>query len=379
MNVTAHAERLPSGTLGLQVERSAQPWPDLLGFGLRENPRRGFLFVSRVLGKHLPVSPRVIADSWTTLAGQLPPDLPGPVLFVGLAETATALGEGVARAYAARTGRLDWTFLHSTRYATRHPVAVRFEEPHSHATAHLIHTPHAEVGAAHFAGARTLVLIDDELSTGTTLTNLGRAYLDLNPGVERVVLVSLTDWCGDRARIGGVLERPVESVSLLRGAYTFTPAADWAPPALPAVVGDGGDKTALLAEVGPRYGTAPLTPDARFGRALTQLKALPRSTRLLVLGTGEFQYLPILLAFHVEHQRPDLQVRASATTRSPILPWGAIGHKRTFRDNYADDIPNYVYNVPDGAYDHIVLAYEGYAAPDPALVHALNATPLQLA
>ena len=71
------------------------PLEQLCGFAARRNPRRGFLFVSRVLGRHLPTRPRVMRDAQLRLARRIPVDLPGPVVVLGLAETAIALAQGV--------------------------------------------------------------------------------------------------------------------------------------------------------------------------------------------------------------------------------------------------------------------------------------------
>ena len=158
---------LPSGRLRLEVEHTTRPLDELLSFAVRRNPRRGFLFVSRVLGKHIPVDPAVAAATHAELAAALPA-LKEPH-FIGLAETATALGEGVYRAWEALTGR-PGSFQHTTRYLTRSPLLLRFDEPHSHAPAHLLY----DSGEA-ARSARELVLINDELSTGTTLHNLAAA------------------------------------------------------------------------------------------------------------------------------------------------------------------------------------------------------------
>lgn len=371
--------RLPSGELSLDVQPNPH-WSldDLLGFGMRRNPKRGYLLVSRVLGKHVPVSPLVMRSAHRALAAQLPADLPGPLLFVGLAETATALGEGVAREWAASAGRRDFTFLHTTRYRQQGELALSFQEPHSHASGHLVYRPTTPGGPRHFDQARTLVLIDDELSTGTTLENLARAYVALNPGLERVVLVSLTDLCPRHDELQAALGLPVRSVSLLRGALSFVPDPAYAPPALPAVTGDGADKTRLLAHVSARSGHD-ASPSPLLASALERLLETPAGQRVLILGTGEFQYPPYLLALRLHLARPDLHVFTSATTRSPVTVWGQIGHALEFTDNYADGIPNFVYNVRPGEYDRVLVGYEGQALPDPALLTALHATALPLA
>jgi Phosphoribosyl transferase/TRSP domain C terminus to PRTase_2 len=376
--------RLPSGELRLDVHPDPN-WrlDDLLTFGVRRNPKRGYLLVSRVLGKHIPVSPLTIQAAQRALAAQLPADLPGPVLVIGLAETATALGEGVAREWAASagrsdTGRSDLTYLHTTRYVQEGTLALGFQEPHSHASGHLLYRPVGSESQKHFHQARTLVLIDDELSTGTTLANLARAYLQLNPALEQVWMVSLTDLCPRHAELQASIGRAVHSVSLLRGHLDFTPDAAYQPPDLPAVTGDGADKTALLAGTSARNGQdASASP--LLAAALEQLAQMPAGHRVLILGTGEFQYLPYLLALRLQQRRPDLQVLHSATTRSPVTIWGGISSALEFGDNYQDGIANFVYNVQPNAYGSVWVGYEGQAIPDQKLLDALNAAALPLA
>ena len=372
---------LPSGELTVEVHEQAGPdWTleALLGFGVRRNPRRGYLLVSRVLGKHVPVSPLTIRAAHQALAARLPADLPGPLLFIGLAETATALGEGVAREWAARTGRHDLTFLHTTRYRQQGTLALGFQEPHSHASGHLIYRPGSETGQRHFDQARTLVLVDDELSTGTTLENLTRAYQALNPGLERLLLVSLTDLCPRHPEMQAALGLPVQSVSLLRGHLSFTPDPQYRPPTLPPVTGDGADMTPLLAELRARRGLDASGSD-ELQAALDQLRATPAGASVLILGTGEFQYLPYLLALRLQLARPDLRVRHSATTRSPVSVWGQIGSALHFSDNYRDGISNFVYNVRPAEYDQVWVGHEGQALPDRTLLDALNARAVRLA
>lgn len=60
---------LQRGKLDLQPdENSHWKWHDLLGFAERINPKRAFLFVSKVLGRHIPVSPKVMRHAFTDLA-----------------------------------------------------------------------------------------------------------------------------------------------------------------------------------------------------------------------------------------------------------------------------------------------------------------------
>ncbi|MBJ7469908.1 MAG: phosphoribosyltransferase domain-containing protein, partial [Solirubrobacteraceae bacterium] len=125
----------------------------------RSNPKRSFLLVSTVLGKHLPVGaarcrlagialglavaadPRAADAKTALLEGSdaealsmldmietQPPVDGGPYVVVGFAETATALGEQVATA-------LDATWWQTTTRQSAIAAAggLRFDESHSHA------------------------------------------------------------------------------------------------------------------------------------------------------------------------------------------------------------------------------------------------------
>src|SRR3546814_1503303 len=78
---------------------------------------------------------------------KLPVDLSGPVVVLGMAETATALGQGVFAAYLKASGRQDLVYLQSSRQIVDGAELIAsFEEGHSHATTHLLQV---EIGRAH--------------------------------------------------------------------------------------------------------------------------------------------------------------------------------------------------------------------------------------
>lgn len=96
---------IQSGRLLLDIRREDLPLDQCLSYATRQNPRRLYLFVSKVLGKHWPVKPSAMRDTHRRLAAKIA-DLPGPLLVIGLAETATALGRGVAEDAALLAGRV---------------------------------------------------------------------------------------------------------------------------------------------------------------------------------------------------------------------------------------------------------------------------------
>lgn len=356
---------LSTGVLRVQVDRADVPLADLCAFATRNNPRRAFLFVSKVLGRHLPARPSAMRDSQRRLADKLPASLPGPVVIVGLAETAVALGQGVHAEFVARTGRDDVLFLHSTRYALDGPPAVTFMEEHSHAPEHFIHFPAAHADRALLRSARSLVMVDDEASTGRTLLNLSSAVEGIAPGLERTVAVVLTDWRTAR-------DTEIEVLSLLRGSYDFSPYADASWVEMPRVIGNGRSRASVLSRNHGRRGlrSPPVAP-----MALVRGLGIAAGTRVLVLGTGEFCYIPMLIAETLERSGAD--VFCQATTRSPARLGNAIGSVMTFPDNYGDGITNFLYNVDPLAYDRVVIVYETpRETAQTDLIGALRATPI---
>lgn len=305
-----------------------------------------------------------MADSFNALAAQIPADLPGPVLVIGMAETAVGLGGGVHRALSQT--RDDSVYLVSTRHPTGSELFARFEEEHSHASSHLLHLPQDPKTRELMLTARSLVLVDDEASTGNTFINLSKALAEAGlSNIERLVTATLTDWSQDAVRTA--LGQHVTSVSLLDGRYTFDedPAAEL--PEMPEVgsVAQGDwplDANRDWGRMGVREHLDTLAPD---------LEVTP-GERILVVGTSEFVWRPFLLAERLEKAGAD--VHFSSTSRSPIALGHAIDHALSFSDNYGLGIPNFLYNVAPGQFDRVLICSETPAAAvDPALISALNA------
>jgi hypothetical protein len=360
----ALSAQLMRGRLDVTVDASQIDPDSLFGFAERRNPKRAFLFVSKVLGRHIPVRPSIMNASFHSLAAQIPEDLPGPVLVIGMAETAVGLGAGVHRAFS--TTRPDTVYMVSTRHPTGNELFARFEEEHSHASAHLIHLPVDPDVREMMLNARSLVLVDDEASTGKTFINLHRALVDAGlTQVERVVTCVLTDWSGDAVR--KTIGDSAHQVSLLQGSYTFHEDADAPLPDMPAV-----------GTIEP--GEWPLTAESDWGRhgirVVEDTLALDLNVkvgeRVLVVGTSEFVWRPFLLAERLELAGAD--VHFSSTSRSPIALGHAIGHALSFADNYGLGIPNFLYNVTPGQFDRVLICSETPAqAVSAALIESLNA------
>lgn len=369
MSAAPVSHPLPSGTLHLSIERSELPAPELFLLAARNNPRRAFLFVSRVLAKHLPVAPSVVQDCHERIAQRIGAQ-PGPVLFIGMAETATGLGQGVFEAWQRQHPGMAALYLHTSRYRAVGAQALAFEESHSHAPQVFLHVPTDPLLHAQFVGARALVLVDDEISTGNTFVNLAHTCFGQAPGIEQVHMACITDFSGPaRGGLSARMGCPVTSGALLEGAWSFTPDS----PSAAAGAADAPPAQAAL-------GQEPWLQDSGWGRLgrsdairLTPAALAPVATgiaageRVLVLGTGEFMHPAFVLGRALAAQT-GAQVRLQSTTRSPILPWGPITHTECFDDPYGEGIANYLYNFTRSDYDHVLLCHE---APPSAALQAL--------
>ncbi|MHA7304378.1 phosphoribosyltransferase domain-containing protein [Arthrobacter sp. TMN-49] len=379
LNVHIHSD--PASAVAVQ---------DLVGLALRRNPKRAHLLVSTVLAKHIPTEPALViaagellgafvakqlsrltydagdrlampVDAWpdqtladaaaqltavlhspaghrqeaiTALAGQfagMRTQRPGTVVL-GYAETATGLGRLVANALGAY-------YIHSTRHATPGiQSAAGFEEGHSHATSHnLVPTdPHW------FDGAGPVILVDDELSTGSTVINTIRelhaliphpvyvvaALIDLRSDADRARFEALAQQLGCRIAVAALGTGRVElEDGILEQAADLM--ATLPQPVAPEVKAGRLSMLELSAwDVDPvrsdRFGNASSPSEATIalvaGQVAEHLSGQDLHGPVVVVGTEENMFLPLAVADVLAAMLPGIAVRFSTTTRSPIVP-----------------------------------------------------------
>lgn len=399
------------------------PVDTLFSMAARINKKRSFLFVSKVLGKHIPVNPYTPLLSGAALGlllyqemngdtgketledlmdkaiqGLIHPELakeayqhliaarlvlPIPVVFLGFAETATALGHSMYNMFADHA-----SYIHTTReQIIDHESVVSFEEEHSHAVDHLLYALDAEL----LSGTEPIILVDDEITTGNTAINTIRDIQSKFPRKEYVI-ASLLDWrSGKHLQTYSELEQElgiqIKSLCLLQGSIEVegTPLLkamnDKEAVATPresevviTYVEDGLER--LQATSIDSYGDTNSSPyvkySGRFGlesvnnemidvgvsRIAAQLSELrEEGSRTLVMGMGEFMYLPMRIAAELGED-----VSYQSSTRSPIHPerrpdYGV--HSAAAYPSAGDpEITNYIYNVDFDQYDEIFVVIE---------------------
>lgn len=360
----------PTSGIRLTATGSSSPWSveTLVRPGLRRNPRRAHLLVSEVLGKHIPVDPAVVTDAADRLADLVLAAVGGSdVDVLGFAETATGLGHGVA----ARLGA--HCYLHSTRRnVPGTDVYAEFQEGHSHATDHrLLPT---SVGV--LAPQLPLVLVDDEISTGTTALEAVRSMHAVTPRTHYVI-ASLVDMRapGHRSESDSVaaeLGVVIDSVSLAQGSVALDenlvdsvaglPDPEYNPVSAaagtvtrvdaswPAAVPDGGRHGFLATDAAP-FEAAVADVAAVVATVVTPGRAV------IVLGHEELMYLPLRLASALaDRGHPAL---FQTTTRSPAYVLDESGYplRRGFRflaPELGEAEARYVYNA-SGPKDALIV------------------------
>lgn len=345
---------LPTGTLELALDGGAQEADDLLGFAARANAKRGFLFLSKVLGKHWPVAPSAMLSVHARLAATVP-QADGPIVFIAMAETAIGLGQGVFEAWLRAHPEGQAVFVHTTRYRVGSGELIEFEEAHSHAPRQFLHMPPDPALRALLLQARTLVLVDDEASTGNTFLNLTNACRRLNPGIERVHLATITNFMGAAATAGlsARFGLPVSMGALVDGEYRFQPSDYVAPNEAAQRFDPEADRGASTG-----FGRLGLSQALRAPEQLAErlARGFAPGASVAVLGTGEFMHAATLLGAALE--RRGVNVKVQSTTRSPILTWGDVRHALRFPDNYGEGVANFIYNIAPGQYDHVLVCHE---------------------
>lgn len=395
------------------------PLDSMFSMAARINKKRAFLFVSKVLGKHIPVDPYISLLSGAALSLLLSRELngehdqtmellsdtvhgltgtkdaksvyhkiehsklvlPAPVKFIGFAETATALGHSMYNVFDG-----DCTYIHTTRELIPSMNSIiNFDEEHSHAVSHRCYAADPSV----IAGDETIILVDDEITTGKTALNIIHDIQAKYPR-KTYIVASLLDWrtSEDEQRYTELeqqLNITIKSLSLIKGTLTVqgnpilsVPKEVISPvPDIPVTefiyLDDlfelsGGES---INSVGYMNGSPYTKGTGRFGIdqldnrkndssisvAAKSLAEYRNGEHALCLGTGEFMYIPMRIAAEMGEN-----VSYHSTTRSPIHsvhePNYAVRYGMSFPSPDDDHLANFVYNISYGQYEDLFLFLE---------------------
>ncbi|WP_260871551.1 phosphoribosyltransferase family protein [Bacillus sp. X1(2014)] len=382
------------------------PIQELFTMAARINKKRSFLFVSKVLGKHLPVNPhkglltaallgaryfemvkgikyveteKLLTSFYREELYKSKAFIPEQVcpVVIGFAETATALGHAFFDCFQ------NAEYFHTTREEIMQVrPEITFEEEHSHATSHRCYIPLEMI-----QNGREIILVDDELTTGKTALNIIESIHSKFPR-QVYTIVSILDWRSeqDRNRFQQVqqdLGIKINVVSLITGTVQVKQIREIANHS-PIIESEDYAKASVeWIDLSPFFSNTTLSVDnpmnqsafihetGRFGLSssdnnyLHQKASLAAAVlnqkrsgqRTLCLGTGEFMYLPMKLASLLGSG-----ILYQSTTRSPIFIENKVGYGARFGESFPNpedlSITHFVYNIPPGFYDELFVFME---------------------
>lgn len=279
------------------------------------NPKRNYLVVNRLQGKHIPVSPTKAFEMFDALAGQLKRAYPKEtLLIIGFAETATAIGARLA-------AQTDSYYMQTTREQIPNVEYIYFSETHSHATEQKLVCNDLErlIGKID-----RIVFAEDEVTTGNTILHMIQKLEERFPLKTRFSVASLLNGMDAEARERFAAKGidlhflvKTDHASYAEKAERFAEDGTY-------VLAKAGNLYASKQYVAGNYVNARRqTAGAAYTKACeslwTQIKdhiVEAASQDILMLGTEECMYPALYVGECLE--RLGNRVSCHATTRSPI-------------------------------------------------------------
>jgi len=350
-----HIYNTAAGEIALDTEANREYLDDILSFAPRENPKRHFIIVNKLIGRYTPTTPKVMRNTYERLVDEI--GIGKSSYVVSLAEAATGLGAGVADSLSRRQN--DVYFQHTTRQKVDEDLWFSINEEHSHAVSHLFYKPNRELLRAIMESKR-LILVDDEITTGQTIKQLLVKLMAYLPVLEEVIVTSIVNLVGNKSRLKeSDVGLPIRYISLINADLNLTEDPGFSPN-LPEKVDKNLATSKAFSDIG-RCGL--LMP------YVEKLNELTASKSTIVIADGEHQYIPFLLAEKLEES--GVEVVFQAINRSPILACEAIQNKYKIMTE-ANDAEHYLYNYFPDKKSVFVMSenkYEGLIFADGVKYH----------
>lgn len=354
---------------------------DLIIMGKRiNNNKRNFLFISKVLGKHIEAKPEVCKEIGRKLATMIYGDKQKKspyisnekVCILGFAETATGLGMAIAShikdSYYITTTREEIIGINSI---------LKFEEEHSHATTHKCFP----LDKSKIIDSEKIILVDDEITTGKSMINIIKELKRVT-NVRDFIVLSILDWRSDEYKkeydkLISEEKINIEVLSLISGDIEISDKSIYIDnddtvlnETIDVIECNFLDRIKIRTSYHEKDESY-LLNTGRFGVDFSDIELLERQCKdiaskiqemikydkkLLVLGHGENIYIPSRVAAYIQGD-----VYFKSTTRSPIYCEDKEGYpikeKHVF---YHKGVKYYFYNKSEieKEYDKVILITE---------------------
>jgi hypothetical protein len=367
----------------------------LFEVGARINPKRSFLFISKIIGKHLRINPDTmfaagkllgllylretykkyefdsIINSYISYingSGDYTQinsiNLKKKTLFIGFAETATGIASSVFSLFGENAFFICTTREHLHNCSNK----IEFLEEHSHAADQICHLSKEELNTFD-----DIVLIDDELTTGNTNLNIITKLNEISPG-KNYTLISILDWRNEEnLKKYKIFSKnnslKINSVSLIRGIINIE--KDF------VFLEDETDNTPVYRKnetftteikeykinnknidskriVDQNY---TLTIEKEAENIAEFLKNSFDTDNSVVVGSGEFIYFPAVICKYLAKLN-NTEIKYQSFSRSPVLKASDNDYPVNFKISFnINGINYYLYNI-NNSVKNVLLIFD---------------------
>lgn len=344
---------------------------DLVAVAKRENNiKRSYLLVNPLQGKHIPVSPGKALELFEKLGMKVKNAYPGEkVLYVGFAETATAIGSHVAITAGGK-------YIQTTREKIDNIEYLFFSEAHSHATEQKLVKDDIEQV---ISDVDRIVFVEDEVTTGNTILNIVN-ILKENYGEIKFGVASLLNGMSDEAL--EIYENyDIDLHYLLKTNHErYTEIADIFKCDGDYILPNFEKNDINILEIGGKSDARRLLNAEKYNEAINDLWTsleekicIENNKSVLVIGTEECMYPAICVGEKFE--KSGCVVRSHSTTRSPISVSYDKGYplnvRYELRSLYDDERTTYIYDLD--AYDEVIIITDAKLNSKKGLYSLVNA------
>lgn len=302
---------------------------NLISIAKRDNnTKRPFLLVNPMQGKHIPVAPSKCLLLFQALADKVFDTKSYTyrhTMIIGFAETATAIGMGLAAC-----APFSADYIQTTREHFHGKEFLYFNEEHSHATDQMVIRDFLD---NKLTKDTHIIFAEDEVTTGNTIANFIRVLEKTYPehhfsfGIASILngmgTEKIKQFEDCNITIDFLLSVPSYDYNTILSQYSYEEALRLCCRSLTTkevcyhTLTLGNYQNTRLGVMAPEYEKLceQLAADILSETKLASVSG----KRILVLGTEEFMYAGIRLGNFIETHTQNT-VRFHATTRSPILP-----------------------------------------------------------
>lgn len=316
---------------------------DLVHICKRENnSKREYLFVNRYQGKHIPVSPEKVFKLFNELWNETKQHLNNneKILIVSFAETATAIGEFICRNAIKEKYNISQYVQTARENINKNYRLFEFNEEHSHAMQQNLYF---KDGIEDFD---TVLFVEDEITTGKTIVNFIKEFNKILPN-KKYVVTSFLNWQNEESLKN--TKNFFNSIYLIKGYLKSN---------VPPINFSENLKLSFYERNIPHIERdTPLYNNPRLGLKRKEILEMnfdtikdlniEKNEKIMVIGTEEYMYYPLMLASLMERQ--DNKVLFRATTRSPIEANKEDGYEIKngvkLPSIYNSQRPTYLYNI----------------------------------